>query len=129
MVKLHQNSRPRWIAKSSARLLPVRPLRYTSPMPRPKKKPASKVAFVLGLPAELTANEVSQKAREAGLRITPGYVYEIRSSAKRRAAPRQAPVPTSTDARFRQLVLDIGIVRAKALLVEVETALRALVAG
>ncbi len=99
-------------------------------MPRPKKKPASKVSFVRALPDTLSANEVSEKAKQAGLRITPGYVYEIRSSAKRRAAkvaaPTKAPVGGSTaDAQFRQLVLDIGIRRAKELLAAVE----ALVAG
>ncbi len=97
-----------------------------------KKKPASKVEFVRGLPASMTANEVSQKAKEAGLRITPGYVYEIRSSAKRRAAAARKPAvaaPASLDARFRQIVLDLGIARARALLVEVETALKALIAG
>ncbi len=95
-----------------------------------KKKPGvSKVEFVRGLPATMTANEVSQKAKDAGLRITPGYVYEIRSSAKRKAARRLPAAPASPDARFRQIVLDLGIARARELLVEVEAALKALIAG
>ncbi len=96
-------------------------------MSRPKKKPQSKVSFVRALPESLTANEVSEKARQAGLKITPGYVYEIRSSAKRRAAKPTAA--TSPDAAFRRLVLDLGVVRAKALLADVEKALQALVSG
>ncbi len=99
-------------------------------MPRPKKKTPSKVSFVRALPDTLSANEVSEKARQAGLKITPGYVYEIRSSAKRRAAKVPAPASASgADAAFRQLVLNLGIVRAKALLAEVETALKAIVTG
>ncbi len=97
-------------------------------MPRPKKKPASKVAFVRALPETLTANEVSEKARQAGLKITPGYVYEIRSSAKRRAK-KAAPAATSSDAAFRRLVLDLGIARAKTLLADVEKALQVLISG
>ncbi len=95
-------------------------------MPRPKKKPASKVAFVRALPETLSANEVSEKARQAGLKITPGYVYEIRSSAKRKAA--KAPIvfgldrtgKSPADVQFRKLVLDLGIRRAKELLAAVE---------
>ncbi len=94
-------------------------------MPRPKKTAPSKVEFVRALPATLTANEVSQKAREAGLKITPGYVYEIRSQAKRRAG--KAAPSVSSDAVFRKMVLDLGLERAKALLLQVETALKALV--
>ncbi len=95
-------------------------------MPRPKKTPPSKVAFVRALPDTLSAREVSEKAKAAGLKITPGYVYEIRSSAKRRSAKAGPAAPTSRDAAFRKMVLDLGLERAKALLAQVETALKAL---
>ncbi len=100
-------------------------------MPRPKKTPQSKVAFVRALPETLSAKEVSEKAKGAGLKITPGYVYEIRSSAKRRAAKTGQAAPTAPagrDAAFRKMVIDLGLERAKALLLQVETALRALTA-
>ena len=65
--------------------------------PTPPAKSAAttmnKTEFVRSLPASTPAKIVSAKARAAGLTIAPGYVYEIRSSAKRatRKASRTAP--------------------------------------
>ncbi len=97
-------------------------------MPRPKKssKPVNKTAWVRSLPESMSAREVSEKAKAQGMAITPGYVYEIRSSAKRKTNGR-TPTPTaSPDAAFRRMVIDLGLARAKALLLEVERALAAL---
>ncbi len=95
-------------------------------MPR-AKKPASKVAYVRSLPESLSAREVSEQAKKVGLKITPGYVYEIRSSAKRKAnGAVSRPTVASPDAAFRRMVIDLGLARAKALLLEVERALAAL---
>ena len=96
-------------------------------MARPKKSP-SKVDFVLALPPDLTANDVSERAKAAGLAITPGYVYEIRSSAKRRSAKAPA-APPSPEAAFRRMVLELGTARAKTLLDDVERRLRDIIGG
>lgn len=42
----------------------------------------SKTKFVLDLPHDMSAKEVSAKAKAAGLDISEGYVYKIRSTAK-----------------------------------------------
>jgi hypothetical protein len=57
------------------------------------KKPSSnkrvnKTAFVRSLPSSMPGAEVVKKAKEAGLKISVGYVYSIRarSHAKRRSS-------------------------------------------
>lgn len=53
-------------------------------MSAPKtKKPLTKTAFVLGLPKDMAAKTIVEKAKAVGLTISEGYVYEIRSAAKR----------------------------------------------
>jgi hypothetical protein len=42
----------------------------------------SKASFVRALPAGLTAAEVVEKAKAAGIKLDVGYVYNIRSTAK-----------------------------------------------
>ena len=61
------------------------------------KKPTTKTAFVLGLPAEMPAKVIAAKAKVAGLTISEGYVYEIRSAAKRvkKKAPKAATKPAA----------------------------------
>lgn len=43
----------------------------------------SKAAFVRGLPASMPAKEVIARARKLGFKLTPAYVYVIRSNAVR----------------------------------------------
>src|SRR5262245_28322601 len=45
-------------------------------------KTMSKTQFVLSQPATMSAEEVVAKAKEANLKLAPGYVYNIRSRAK-----------------------------------------------
>jgi hypothetical protein len=99
----------------------------------------SKTAFVLSLPSTMSAVDVISKAKEKGMKLTKGYVYEIRSAAKRkarigvkRARPSLArpsiavlsatkkPNGTSSENAFRRIVVDIGVSRSRALLADVE---------
>lgn len=45
----------------------------------------AKTAFVLSLPADMPASEVVEKAAKKGIELTPGHVYNIRSSQKAQA--------------------------------------------
>ena len=42
-----------------------------------------KIDFVLSLPLDMPAPDVSAKAKDAGLEIKPGYVHTIRSASKK----------------------------------------------
>ena len=53
-----------------------------------KKK--SKTSFVLGLPLDMSPTEVAAKAKEAGIELTPNYVSNIRSVAKRTKKAKRA---------------------------------------
>jgi hypothetical protein len=47
-----------------------------------KSSKHSKAAFVRALPSTLSAAEVVEKAKAAGISLEVGYVYNIRSTAK-----------------------------------------------
>lgn len=101
-------------------------------------KVTNKTAFVLNLPASMSAKEVIDKGKAAGIKLTDRYVYSIRSKAKvrgttvpaRRGRPPKNALsglavktggrPGSLDAQFIDLALDLGLSRAEGLL----TALR-----
>jgi hypothetical protein len=50
----------------------------------------NKTKFVLGLPRELTAKQVVEKAKQQGITITEAHVYKIRSTAKAKPAGKPA---------------------------------------
>jgi len=107
----------------------------------------SKTQFVLGIALDKPAAQVVALAKAAGLSLTEKYVYNIRSSAKSkgklRAAPKlaaaarvetitsiKAPVTTGTlDARFVELVLEVGLGRAVALMTQLKEQLKAIRLG
>ena len=100
------------------------------------KKKVTKTAFVLGLDRDLSAKEVVEKAKAAGISLTEKHVYSIRSDAKRRETKatgkigtRKKPGPKpgsrrkangagngSVEARFIDLALDVGLAKAEELL-------------
>jgi hypothetical protein len=114
----------------------------------PKKKPSTsakknsaenksinKTAFVLELPADMSAKEVIDKGKAAGIKLTDRYVYSIRSKAKvrggapgRRGRPRgargkatalsgrQAGGGGALESRFFDVALDLGLSKAESLL-------------
>ena len=55
-----------------------------------KSSKQSKAAFVRALPSTLSAAEVVEKAKAAGLSLEVGYVYNIRSTAKTAGRARTA---------------------------------------
>jgi len=82
------------------------------------------------------------KARAAGLSISPTLVYVVRGRVRRKAgggakrrgrpsAPKSAPSPraTTTDVRFRKLVLDLGVGNARRIIDKVEARLAQIVGG
>lgn len=105
-------------------------------MGRPKKvvekKAITKTDFVRGLPAHMPAKDVVEKAKAVGLKLTPGYVYEIRSASKRpkrsarvrlaasngmSTSPRKARA-MDADEVLRAVAAEIGLSRAIAILQE-----------
>jgi hypothetical protein len=115
--------------------------------------------FIRNLPVDMSPEEVVTKGAAAGLSLTASYVRRIRrrmdkKAAKPVAAPKveakkpeakkpeaaKKPVPAAPakkapaaegpdDVLFRQLVVNIGLPRAKVLLGEVENKLDALISG
>jgi hypothetical protein len=100
----------------------------------------NKSAFIRDQPATMTAKEVVAAAAQAGIVLTEGFVYNVRSNAKTKSGRRAAAQPgrksgagkavaRSEEQTFRQLVVGLGITRAKALVAEVEQKLAAVIAG
>jgi len=104
---------------------------------RSKNAPkVTKTSFVRSLSPTMPAKEVVKLAKAQGLTITEGYVYEIRSAAKRKkkglgrgAGSRRAATSGSSESTFRKLVLDLGLARSRDLLDQMERRLGDLVAG
>ena len=59
------------------------------------KNPMNKTAFVRSLPSSMPGAEVVKKAKEAGLKISVGYVYSIRAKTH---AKRQSSAPAAAGA-------------------------------
>jgi hypothetical protein len=115
-----------------------------------KKKKQTKTAYVLSLPRDLPAKAVVDKGKAAGISLTEKHVYSIRSDARRRegktgtkAGARKKPGPKpgakrsaangttamggSVEARFVDLVLDVGIGRAEELLAKLRAKVKSIV--
>jgi hypothetical protein len=86
------------------------------------KKDATKAAFVRGLPDNMPAKDVVEKAKEAGLKLTTAYVYVIRSQARGGGKKRKngASPRASKDAQVRLIAAasELGISRSIDLLTE-----------
>ena len=101
----------------------------------------SKASFIRSLPASASPKDVVAAAAKRGWEIKGRYVYEVRAATKHKrrkpVALRVGPHPQATpssagsasETTFRTLVLDLGLVRSKALLGEVEQKLGDLIAG
>lgn len=113
-------------------------------MPKAAKKKITKTAFVLGLPSDMPAKEVVSKAKEAGITISDGYVYEIRSATKRKAQkdrstakgkpgpkPKAARAPADGPAlaTLSRLVVEHGVGRVREMLNEIEQRVERMLAG
>ena len=114
-------------------------------MPRKKKvattaKPAGKMSasdFVRSQPRTMTAPQVVEAGKAKGLKFSQNLVYAVRAAAKkksgggrgRKGAAASRAGGGSSEAAFRQLVVDLGISRARALVNEVEGALAKVIRG
>ena len=86
----------------------------------------SKAAFVRSLPRTMSAKEVIAKAKAAGLKLSPAYIYVIRSKTsgpakgpKAAGGGKPGPKPKNgkgLESQFIGLALDIGFGRALELL-------------
>ena len=140
------------IAKKAA---PAKPKAPAAPAIAAKKEPRStmnKAQFIRSLPAGTPAKEVVARAKAVGLALTPAYVYDVRkTSTPKKAAAAAAPAPKKVavapkpttngapraphvsgggnETTFRQLIVNLGVERSKALLGDVERKLGELISG
>lgn len=133
--EMNKTSKPKTSAKPGlAKKTATGKARGENPMARRKTNLA---AFVRGLPRTLTAKDVVAKAIQAGLRLSPDYVWRVRGATNKRskkAKPATARTgarvrASSSEATFRRLVLDLGVQRSKQLCGEVEHRLAKLIGG
>jgi hypothetical protein len=104
------------------------------------RQPSSKSEFIRTRPPGMTAKEVMAAGAELGVTMSEHFVYNIRSTAKKKAS-RLAPSLSASatraitgraatrEAEFRTLTLALGLDRSKRLLAEVETELAAVSSG
>ena len=115
-------------------------------MPRKKtptgKRTVNKSQFVREQPTTMTARQVVEKGKAAGIELSEKYVYNIRAKANARkrdgrpgrpgrppAAARAAASSGSAEARFVDLALELGLSKAEGLLARLRSAIRAATLG
>jgi len=92
--------------------------------PTNRRNPASKTAFIRGFAADTPAAKVVDAGKKAGIKLSKEYVYRVRALAKPQGGRRgfgriQAAAIGATsgeEQRFATLAMEIGLVRATALL-------------
>jgi len=90
-----------------------------------KPRFGAKSEFVRSLDRALSAAEVIALAEKRGLRLTPAFVYNIRSAQASRALPVRpgkigGGLRGSAEAQLRAAIAQIGLARARQILDEVE---------
>lgn len=95
-----------------------------------KPRFGAKSDFVRSLDRSLSAAEVVALAEKKGLRLTPAFVYNIRSADSTRSPARgartashsngKAPLSGTPEAQLRAAIAQIGLARARQILEEVE---------
>ena len=96
-----------------------------------KKSHGSKTAFIRKHP-EMSPIELSEAAKNAGLKITPEYVSTVRSNDKSRGTTSTTkrkvgrPKAATPEQQFRDLLIHFGVDRAAELLAQFRTKLEAL---
>lgn len=87
-----------------------------------KPRFGAKSEFVRSLDRSLSAAEVVALAAKKGLRLTPAFVYNIRSAEARTGTrPTKNGGPKGTpEAQLRAAIAQIGLARARQILDEVE---------
>lgn len=88
-----------------------------------KPRFGAKSEFVRSLDRSLSAAEVVALAAKKGLRLTPAFVYNIRSAEAARSVARPVKNGSSKgtpEAQLRAAIAQIGLARARQILDEVE---------
>lgn len=91
-----------------------------------KPRFGAKSEFVRSLDRSLSAAEVIALAEKKGLRLTPAFVYNIRSAEAARGGRAVRPgkngsaLKGSAEAQLRAAIAQIGLARARQILDEVE---------
>jgi hypothetical protein len=98
-----------------------------------KPRFGAKSEFVRSLDRELSAAEVVALAEKKGMKLTPAFVYNIRSAQSTRGQSRspkagrgnskggaKAPLTGTPEAQLRAAIAQIGLARARQILEEVE---------
>lgn len=90
------------------------------------KNPASKTAFIRGFSSDTPAAKVVDEGKKAGIRLSKEYVYRVRALARPQGGGSRsngsnrallAGIGSERDEqRFATLAMEIGLVRATALL-------------
>ena len=86
------------------------------------KPVTNKAAFVRNLPSDMSAAQVIAKAQASGMKLSPAYVYVIRSKSNagsngKTVTPVAGGARSGTPERtFIDLALQIGFLRAQQLL-------------
>jgi hypothetical protein len=115
-----------------------RPARKAPKPPAGKKM--TKTEFVRSQPEGTPAKAIVEAAKQRGMTLSVAYVYNIRGAAKkkagqpgRRPARRVAGATAGLGGRdelaFKQMVLNIGIRKARQLMAEIEADFQSLAQG
>jgi hypothetical protein len=96
----------------------------SSSRPSRPGNPSSKTAFIRGFASDTPAAKVVDAGKKAGIKLSKEYVYRVRALAKPQGGRRSlGRIPaaaigatTGEEQRFATLAMEIGLVRATALL-------------
>lgn len=114
-----------------------------TPKPSPKAEKLNKAAFVRSMPLTMPVKDVVAAAKKQGMKLSDNYVYNVRTEIKKKSGPakakqvKQTPKPATKpnvaikkpavatgtmtpEMMLVRLALDIGLQRAKDLLVAVD---------
>lgn len=89
------------------------------------RNPSSKTAFIRGFASDTPAAKVVDAGKKAGIKLSKEYVYRVRALAKPQGGGRRAfgriqaaaiGATSGEEQRFATLAMEIGLVRATALL-------------
>lgn len=101
----------------------------------------NKSDFIRSMSNDMPAKDVVEAGKKKGLKFSQQLVYNVRAGEKKGGAKSRrggrpargraaaAAGASGQEAQFRQLVVDLGVTRAKSLLDEVDDAMRRVVAG
>lgn len=100
--------------------------------------------FIRSMPTDMPASEVVEAGKKKGLAFSTQLVYNVRSTARGNGSqkkPKKARKKASTamvvynpatgerETQFKQIVADLGVIRSRELMGEVEKAIQDVIAG